>query len=264
MKFMYITNSPDVALICEEMAVDRIFIDLETRGKAERQKGLNTVKSNHSIKDVYNIKRIITKSEVLVRINPLYHGSASEIDRVIDAGADVVMLPMAHTSEDISLFTDMVGNRAKTMLLLETRDAEENVIDILNLGRLDEIHIGLNDLSIDYGWDFMFSLLSRGIVESICKKIALYDLPYGFGGVGRIGEGRLPAEKILMEHVRLGSSGVILSRSFCNCEKIDDLKEIRSIFRVELDRIREMESRIRGFSNEKFIENIQDIKRICQ
>ncbi len=32
--------------------VDRIWIDLETLGKEERQKGMNTVKSKHSIEDI--------------------------------------------------------------------------------------------------------------------------------------------------------------------------------------------------------------------
>jgi len=35
---MYITNEPDVALIAEKYGVNRIWIDLETLGKEERQK----------------------------------------------------------------------------------------------------------------------------------------------------------------------------------------------------------------------------------
>ena len=37
---------------------------------------------------------------------------------------------------------------------------------------------------------------------------------FGFGGVARIGQGELSAEWVLSEHVRLGSSWVILSRAF--------------------------------------------------
>ena len=39
-------------------------------------------------------------------------------------------------------------------------------------------------------------------------------LPFGFGGIARIGEGQLPGELVLGEHLRLGSSSVILSRTF--------------------------------------------------
>ncbi len=35
---MYITNQLDVALIAEKYGVERIWVDLETLGKAERKK----------------------------------------------------------------------------------------------------------------------------------------------------------------------------------------------------------------------------------
>ena len=37
LKLMYITNRPDVAAIAERHGVDRIFVDMEYIGKAERQ-----------------------------------------------------------------------------------------------------------------------------------------------------------------------------------------------------------------------------------
>ena len=36
----------------------------------------------------------------------------------------------------------------------------------------------------------------------------------GFGGIARLGFGMLPAEHVIAEHYRLGSTAVILSRSF--------------------------------------------------
>jgi hypothetical protein len=51
LKLMYITNNPQIALIAEQYGVDRIWIDLETFGKEELQKDLNSVKSNHSISE---------------------------------------------------------------------------------------------------------------------------------------------------------------------------------------------------------------------
>lgn len=45
LKLMYITNDPDVAMIAQKAGIDRIWVDLETLGKEERQKGFNTVKS---------------------------------------------------------------------------------------------------------------------------------------------------------------------------------------------------------------------------
>ena len=47
-KLMYITNEPRIAQIAENSGVDRIFVDLEVRGKAARQGHIDSVKSHHS------------------------------------------------------------------------------------------------------------------------------------------------------------------------------------------------------------------------
>ena len=52
LKLMYITNRPEIAEIAENAGVDRIFIDLEQIGKAERQEGMDTVQSLHSLDDI--------------------------------------------------------------------------------------------------------------------------------------------------------------------------------------------------------------------
>ena len=139
LKLIYITNIPSVALIAEKYGVDRIMVDLETLGKEERQKNMNTVKSNHTVCDVQNISNILTTSEMLVRINPWNENSIEEIDAVIAAGADRIMLPMWQTSEEVNLFLRAVNGRVHTTLLLETKEAAEIVDDILEHPLLDEI-----------------------------------------------------------------------------------------------------------------------------
>ena len=89
----YITNNIEVAEIAQRNGVDRIFVDLETLGKEERQKNMNTVKSNHSIEDIKRIAGVLETSELLVRINPWNKNSVNEINDVIEAGADIIMLP---------------------------------------------------------------------------------------------------------------------------------------------------------------------------
>ena len=61
-------------------------------------------------------------------------------------------------------------------------------------------------------------------------------MPFGFGGIARIGEGDLPSDNILGEHVRLGSTSVILSRTFKgvvgvdkNAHKIDLSEEVQKV-----------------------------------
>lgn len=257
----FITNRPDVALIAEKYGVDRIWIDLETRGKEERQRNLNSVKSNHSITDIAEIKPLLTKAEMMVRINPWHDGSQQEIDAVIAAGADIVMLPYWKTVDEVRSFIEAIDRRSKTSLLLETKEAVECVDDVIKIGGIDEIHIGLNDLHLSYGMSFMFEPLADGIVETLCKKFKAASIPFGFGGIARLGDGLLPAEKIVMEHYRLGSSRAILSRTFCDVSKIENIEEIDMIFRNNMNELREYEMSMADVTQEEFIKNKEDVSR---
>ncbi len=249
LKLMYITNNTDVAKIAEDAGVDRIFIDLEVIGKKERQSGMDTVQSHHKISDIAKVKRVLKKSELLVRSNPIYDGSEKEIGEIISGGADIVMLPYFKTIDEVKSFIDIVDGRARTCLLFETPEAVDRADEILSLNGIDEVFIGLNDLSLGYGKKFMFELLADGTVEKLCLKFRLKGIPYGFGGIAAIGTGTLRAECILKEHYRLGSASVILSRSFCNYEKVKDLDAVRSIFNNGIGCMRAFEDEIEMHSD---------------
>ena len=68
---MYITNDTQIAKIADETGVDRVFVDLETIGKAERQGGMDTVQSKHTLDDIPKIKSVLKKAKLLVRCNPI-------------------------------------------------------------------------------------------------------------------------------------------------------------------------------------------------
>lgn len=250
LKLMYITNRPEIAVIAQSAGVDRIFIDMEYIGKDLRQGGMDSVQNHHTVEDVKNIRSVLTASELLVRVNPIhertamYESSEEEIDAVIQAGADIVMLPYFKTVEEVRRFVSCVGGRAKTMLLLETPEAADLVEEIACVPGVDEIHIGINDLSLGYGKVFMFEMLADGTVEGLCGKIRKTGISYGFGGVAALGTGMLPAEAILKEHYRLGSSMVILSRAFCDTTKERNLDAIRNTFETGVRDIREFEQQI--------------------
>lgn len=259
-ELMYITNNPEVALIAEKNGVSRIWIDLETIGKEERQKNMNTVKSHHTIEDITAISSILTSSELLVRVNPWNEGTTAEIEAVISAGAERIMLPMWKTLPEADSFLKTVNGRVHTTLLLETREAAEILDEVLENPLLDEIHIGLNDLHLSYGLTFMFELLSNGIVEGICQKCKAKGISYGFGGIARIGEGTLSAEKIVMEHYRLGSTRAILSRSFCNAEEIKDIRIIEKIFSENMARLRAYENSLTFRTDDEYAQNAEAVK----
>lgn len=256
LRLMYITNNPEVALIAEKNGVDRIWIDLETEGKEERQKGRNTVKSNHTIDDIKRIKPLLSKAKMQVRVNPWSERSSKEIDAVIEAGADIIMLPMWRTTDEVKGFIQAVNGRCKTLLLLETIGAERFLSEVLKIKGIDEIHIGLNDLHLEYKLPYMFELLSNGKIEEICNKIKPTGIPFGFGGIGIMGSGLIPTpEEIINEHFRLGSTALILSRSFCNYEQIGNLEEIDKRFSMGIKAIREQEKIASNFTQEDFLKN---------
>ncbi len=256
---MYITNNPDIAAIAQKYGVDRIWVDLEELGKEERQGYIDSVKSHHTIEDIKKLRPIVEKSELLVRINPVNPESKAEIDAVVEAGADMIMLPMWKSVEDVRCFLHHVDGRTKTTLLLETKEAAKCLGDVLALGGFDEIHIGLNDLHLSYGFDFMFELLSNGTVEMLCNKIKQYSIPYGFGGIARLDSGLLPASNVIMEHYRLGSTRAILSRSFCDANSNPDCEEL---FRTEMKRLRDYEKSLESATKEDFNKNQMNVVRI--
>lgn len=255
LKLMYITNDPQTALIAERAGVDRIFVDLETVGKELRQGGMNTVQSHHTLEDVQALREVLTRSELLVRVNQIYPGSEKEIHGAIQSGADILMLPYFKSAEQVRTFLRFVNGRVKTMLLFETPEAVEHMDEILALAGIDECFVGLNDLHLGYHRKFMFELLADGTVEKLCNRFAKAGKPYGFGGIARVGTGTLPAERILGEHVRLNSSAVILSRSFCNAAEIIDYEEIDTIFQTEVPKIRNAEREYRSYNAEQLAAN---------
>ena len=264
LKTMFITNDIEVAKIAQKYGVDRIWIDLEVLGKEERQKGMNTVKSNHTIEDIKKIRPYLNESELLVRVNPINKNSKEEIEKVIEAGADIIMLPMWKSVEEVKQFISLIENRVQTTLLLETKEAVECLDEILKLDGINEIHIGLNDLHLSYGLKFMFEPLVNGLVENICRKIKEKGLPYGFGGIAKIGEGVLPAEKIIIEHYRLGSSRVILSRSFCNVDVIKDILKIDETLKNNICELKAFEEKVMTLDQEELKINKLDLKKIVK
>lgn len=260
LKLMYITNDPSVAEIAANSGADRIFIDMEVLGKAERQGGMDTVQSHHVPEDIHRIRKSIgNKAEIITRINPINPNSKAEVDAAIENGTDIIMLPMWKTVEDVAAFLSFVNGRCHTMLLLETAEAAEIIENVVKIPGIDEIHIGLNDLHLSYGRRFMFELLTDGTVEHITSIIHSAGIPYGFGGIARPGTGMLPAEKIVGEHYRLGSQIVILSRSFCNTEKITNLNEISKQFNKGVADIRAVETQCQDWQPEQFEKNRREV-----
>lgn len=265
LKLMYITNKPAVAEIAEASGVDWVFLDMEFIGKDARQGGLDTVQNHHTVKDIANIKAAVKKAKVLVRVNPIhealpnYPSSKDEIDASIAAGADILMLPFFKTVEEVMEFIRLVGGRAKTLLLMETVEAANLVDEILEVPGIDMIHLGLNDMHLELGMKFMFELLANGTVEKLGNKIKAKGIPFGFGGIATLDGGALPGSMVLKEHVRLGSSMVIVSRSFCNTDLVTDLNEVKRIFDTGISGLRALEKEVSNAGADYLEENRKSV-----
>ena len=108
---------------------------------------------------------------------------------------------------------------------------------------------------------FMSELLTDGTVEKLAQTFRLKGIPFGFGGIASLGKGLLPSEYVIREHYRLGSDAAILSRSFCNYEKVGDLVEVERIFREGLAQIRAFETTCAFCDTGAFEENYREIQR---
>jgi 2-keto-3-deoxy-L-rhamnonate aldolase RhmA len=214
MQLIAITNRPSTAALYEQIGIDRVLVDLERIGKAERQHGRQTWISDHSVEDVSKLRAVLRAATLMVRVDAVNDESRTQIDESIARGGEVLMLPMARRPDEVRRFVDLVGGRARTCLLLETADALDRADEILAIRGLDEIHVGLNDLHVTLGLTCMFEILARGLLDRLAEMAAATGKTLGIGGVGAIGRADIDPKLILAEHVRLGSRMVILSRSF--------------------------------------------------
>jgi hypothetical protein len=215
--FILIAADPKIGIFAEKFGINVILVDLEIQGKVLRQAGRNTLISRHTLEDVKKMRNVLSETKLLVRINPINENSKFEIDSVITAGADGILLPMFTNVHEVKTFIKIADERVECHLLLETGAALARIKEIVKCPGISSIHIGLNDLSIDLKLDHMFELVFGGIVDYACGEIAKANIKYGFGGVGRIeGHHVIKPEIILREHIRLNSSQVILSRDFKN------------------------------------------------
>lgn len=241
LKLMLITNDPALAAHAVRGGVDRIFVDLEILGKRERQGHRDTLISSHSLADVAKVRAAIPGGELLVRLNPIHPRIDEEIDAAVAAGADRLMLPMFTSLAEVDRVAQRVAGRCRFVPLVETPAALTLVPELVRGRGIDELYLGLNDLHTALGLDFMFELLIDGTVERFADHARAAGVPFGFGGVARVDEGLVSGRLVLSEHVRLGSSAVILSRTFHRSSQ--NLEDARANvdFEKEIARLRDTE-----------------------
>lgn len=261
LNFMMITASPEVAAFIEQHGVARIFMDQEVLGKADRQGHLDTHKAAHTLLEIEAVAKQLRHAELMVRVNPLNPNSSEEVDAALTHGAQRLMLPMFSSRFDVERFLTMVDNRVPVTFLAETPQALVRLADWLPLltPGFDEVHLGLNDLSLGMGLNFLFEPLAGRLLDPAAELLNDHNVCWGVGGVARIGQGELPAETVLGEHVRLGSEWVILSRAFHQgAGSSSELLQILD-FPSETAKLREAEAGWRSATAQALLANQQTL-----
>lgn len=210
------TNDPALAARADAAGIDRVGLDLERGSKMSRQDPSRTWISDHEEPELAAIAGSLRRAQPFVRTDAPGHGLKDQLDRVIAAGAKVVMLPYFFETRDAARFLDYVNGRAKVVLLVETAAAAARIHELVRLDGVDEIHVGLNDLYLTLGLASHFELLASPILRMISDAVCDAGLPFGFGGIGRYGDTRLPVSPDLVyaQHPRFHSTRALVSRVF--------------------------------------------------
>jgi hypothetical protein len=211
-----LTIDPGLAQRAEDWGVERIGLDLERLGKLERQEGEGLRLSDHRLEDLIGLAKVVKRARLFVRINPIHPGTVDEIEAVIGAGAQVLMLPYFRTAAEVETFVRQVDGRARASILVETASALVRLRDILAVPGIDEVMVGLNDLRIELRVRNSFEVLSSAVLEGVAAQVLEKGLDFSIGGVARLDDASLPvpSDLVLAQYPRLGATGAWLSRSF--------------------------------------------------
>src|SRR5262245_23603373 len=141
-----LTNDPQLAARADQAGIDRIGIDVERLGKAQRQSGMNSRISEHEFADLSRIAPSVRRAALFARLNPAHSHPEYEVETALELGAQVLMLPHFRSAEEVAVFVRAIRGRAVVQILVETALAAASIRQILAVHGIDEVMIGLNDL----------------------------------------------------------------------------------------------------------------------
>jgi citrate lyase beta subunit len=210
------TDDPERAREADAAGVDRIGLDLERIGKRERQADPALWQTTHEEGSLARIGRSLARARLFARTNPPHEGWSEEAERLIAAGAEVLMLPAFRSAGEVGEALAVVGDRALLVPLVETAEALADVRAIASLDGLREAHFGLNDLAIGMRLANRFDVLARPELERAAHVLADAGLRVGVGGIGRALDDSLPipSDRIYAQYPRLRASAALIARSF--------------------------------------------------
>jgi hypothetical protein len=207
--FLFSTD-PQVIRTAGIAGVHGFIVDMENKCKQTRQSGFDTQINLNTLEDLKTV-RTCTDRKVICRVNGFGDHTPAEVEQVVDAGADEILLPMVRKPEEVLRTLDLIHDRCKLGILIETVDAVNSAaaLDSLPLSR---IYVGLNDLAIDRKLRCIFTSVADSTLDWIRPSILQ---PFGFGGLTLPEKGYpIPCRLLAGEITRLGCDFTFLRRSF--------------------------------------------------
>jgi 2-keto-3-deoxy-L-rhamnonate aldolase RhmA len=210
------TADPEVAAAADAAGIDRIGLDLESRGKASRQAGRGAWMSPHVEGDLSAVRSVLGSAQLFVRVDPLGPGTLDQAERVVGRGAQVVMVPMVEDPGGLGDLAAAVAGRARLVALVETATGVDRIAQIAAVPGVDELHLGLNDLSLSLGLANRFAVLAHDASAVVAAAARAARIPFGVGHIGCAHDDRLPvpADLVYAQLPRLGATATLLGRSF--------------------------------------------------
>lgn len=204
--------TPDPALAARSAAagIDGVVIDWERDGKERRQVGVDTEINSDTPEDLRRV-RSATFSPILCRINPVGSRTEEEVEAVVSAGADEILVPMVRSASEVVEVLERAAGRVAVAILIETEEAVERAEELGALP-LARVYVGLNDLAIARRSPSIFSALVDGTVERVREVVRA---PFGVAGMTVPWAGSpIPSLVLIAELVRLDCEFTFLRRSF--------------------------------------------------
>lgn len=216
MNLILISNLPNEIRLAKSVGIHTVLIDLERETKVDRQQGKGLFISDHTIEDLWLIRHAFPDLKIVTRINSLNNHSDREVENVLSAGTDALMIPFIQTHDELRKFTAYVNNRCKIIPLFETVWSVEHVEECLNILDTDTCHFGLNDLALQQGWSSIFTAFEWPPFLQALDIVRKRGMQFGIAGIGNQLDTTLPVHPsdFFIQQIKQGGTRFWLSRNF--------------------------------------------------
>ncbi len=228
---LIVFNHEDTSVCASDLGLDAVMVDLEQSDKHRRQCGADTDISTNTLTDLATV-RASTELPVICRIDGLSEASGDQIERVIDHGADEILIPMVRLPSEVERVLELVDGRGHVGIMVETVEAVAHA-DELGQFPLSRAYVGLNDLWIARRSTHRFSAFSDGTIDRVAESFQ--HVPFGVAGLTHPDLGSpLACHHIINELVRLDCDFTFLRRSFFAASELLPAVEVVDAIRAAI------------------------------